>query len=103
MSWTTDALRRLREAGDDERVRVVGEISTELRNRWLETDAATRALPRVELVGTHANVFAILAVVFRAPRAAGWSQEEQDAFKAEATAGDYDHLLRTVMESLDVE
>lgn len=31
MSWTTDALKRLRQADDDELVRVVCEITTELR------------------------------------------------------------------------
>jgi hypothetical protein len=34
---------------------------------------------------------------------APWSQEERDAFRAEATAGDYDHLFGTVMKHFDVE
>ena len=62
-----------------------------------------RPRPRVKLVGTDGNAFAVLGHVFRALREAGWSQAEIDAFKAEATAGDYNHLLRVVMKYLDVE
>ncbi|MBZ0172755.1 MAG: hypothetical protein K8E66_10275 [Phycisphaerales bacterium] len=32
-----------------------------------------------------------------APRRAGVLKEDRDAFVAEATSGDYDHLLQTVM------
>jgi hypothetical protein len=62
-------------------------------------------LPRltVRLVGTDGNAFAVLGVVFRALREAGWSQEERDAFRAEATSGNYNHLLHTVMKYLDME
>jgi hypothetical protein len=63
----------------------------------------TRPRPRVELIGTDGNAFAVLGRVLRALREAGWSQPEIDAFKTEATAGDYDHLLPTVMKYVDVE
>ena len=36
-------------------------------------------------------------------RAAGVSQEEIDAYFAEATSGDYDHLLQTTMAWVDWE
>ena len=62
-----------------------------------------RSRPRVNLIGTDGNAFAVLGRVFRVLREAGWSQAEIDAFKAEATGGDYDHLLATVMKYLDVE
>ncbi len=51
----------------------------------------------VPLVGHDGNAFAILGSVTRALRRAGVPQAERDAFFAEATAGDYDHLLQTVM------
>ena len=32
---------------------------------------------------------------------AGLGKDERDEFMAEATSGDYDHLLRTVIETVD--
>jgi hypothetical protein len=48
-------------------------------------------------MGEDGNAFAILARVRRIMRNAGLSASEWDAFHEEATAGDYDNLLRTVM------
>ena len=56
---------------------------------------------RVRLVGEDGNAFSILGRVQGAMRRAGVSQEDRDAFMAEATSGDYDHLLRTVMATVD--
>jgi len=64
---------------------------------------AERPRPVVRLVGEDGNAFMVLGLVFRALREAGWSKEERLAFQAEATSGDYNHLLRTVMKYLDVE
>ena len=52
---------------------------------------------RVRLVGEDGNAFAILGRVARALRRAGVPPEEIRRFHEEATAGDYDHLLATVM------
>lgn len=54
----------------------------------------------VPLVGEDGNAFAILGRVITAMRRAGCTKEEIDAFKTEATSGDYDHLLATVMETV---
>jgi hypothetical protein len=43
------------------------------------------------------NAFAVVGKATRAARRAGWRKPELDAFKREATSGDYDHLLQTVM------
>lgn len=51
----------------------------------------------IPLVGEDGNAFAILARVKRTMRRAGLSDSEWDAFHEEATSGDYDNLLRTVM------
>jgi hypothetical protein len=51
----------------------------------------------VQLVGEDGNAFHILGKMQRALRQAGVSDAEVKAFHAEATAGDYDHLLRTCM------
>ena len=66
-------------------------------------DKPERPRPTVRLVGRDGNAFMVLGLAFRALKKAGWSKEERDAFQVEATAGDYNHLLATVMKYLDVE
>jgi hypothetical protein len=57
---------------------------------------------QVRLTGEDGNAFAVLGHVLRALRRAGVSPDECDAFQQEATAGDYDALLRTVMRWVEV-
>jgi hypothetical protein len=56
----------------------------------------------VELVGEDGNAFAILGRCTREMRRAGVSKSDIDAFLKEATGGDYDHLLQTVMRWVKV-
>jgi hypothetical protein len=56
----------------------------------------------VKLTGRDGNAFAILSAVRAAMRRALIDEAECDAFFAEATAGDYDHLLQTAMRWVDV-
>jgi uncharacterized protein DUF4314 len=56
---------------------------------------------QVQLSGEDGNAFAILGRTAAALRAAGVPQEEIDAYFAEATSGDYDHLLQTTMTWVD--
>lgn len=58
---------------------------------------------KVKLVGEDGNAFAILGRVTKALRKGGVSREEADAFLHEAMSGDYDHLLGTVMDWVDVD
>jgi hypothetical protein len=58
---------------------------------------------KVQLVGEDGNAYAILGRVSRAMRAAGIAKEERDKFFAEATSGDYDHLLRICMAWVDCD
>ncbi len=51
----------------------------------------------VKLIGEDGNAFAILGRTTRAMRLAGVPAAEIDAFRAEATSGDYNNLLQTVM------
>ena len=51
----------------------------------------------VRLVGEDGNAFAILGRVSRALRQGGVSDQEVAAYHAEATSGDYDHLLATTV------
>jgi hypothetical protein len=56
---------------------------------------------RVQLVGADGNAFAILGRVSKAMRRAGVSDDDVAAYFAEATAGDYDHLLCVTMRTVD--
>jgi hypothetical protein len=56
----------------------------------------------VELTGHDGNAYAILGRCQQAARRAGLPKAEIDAFFAEATAGNYDHLLQTCMAWFDV-
>ena len=51
----------------------------------------------VELTGQDGNGFFIIARTTGALRRAKVPTDEIDRFTAEATSGDYDHLLQTVM------
>jgi hypothetical protein len=56
----------------------------------------------VHLTGRNGNAFAIMGAVQGALRRAGVSKDELDAYVAESTSGDYDHLLRTAMKWVSV-
>lgn len=56
----------------------------------------------VKLVGEDGNAYNILGRVSRALRRAGVSKEEQGAYLAEATSGDYNKLLRVSMSWVNV-
>ena len=52
----------------------------------------------VELVGQDGNAFMILGRVAAAMRKHGLDKDEITAYNEEATAGDYDDLLRTTAQ-----
>ncbi len=56
----------------------------------------------VELLGSNSNAFALMGKVLKELRRANVSKEERDKFSAEATAGDFDHLLQTCMKWVQV-
>lgn len=58
---------------------------------------------KVTLIGEDGNAFAILGNVRRAMKRAALPANEIDVFTAEATSGDYDHLLTTVMNWVTVK
>jgi hypothetical protein len=57
----------------------------------------------VKMVGEDGNAFGIMGRCIRAARMAGLSTEQIDEFLAEATAGDYDHLLQTCLRYFDCD
>lgn len=56
--------------------------------------------PVLKLVGEDGNAFALLG---KAQRVARQNKMDWEAIKAEATSGDYDHLLATLCKHFDVE
>jgi hypothetical protein len=56
----------------------------------------------VPLTGEDGNAYNILGKVLKALRQAGVSQDEVEAFKQQATAENYDHLLQVVMQWVEV-
>lgn len=57
----------------------------------------------VQLTGNDGNAYAIIGAVIRGLKEADVSVEERDAFREEATSGDYDHLLQTAMKWVAVQ
>jgi hypothetical protein len=58
---------------------------------------------RVQLVGQDGNAFSIIGRTRVALRRGGVHAEAIDAFVQEATSGDYNHLLQTVMKWVSVD
>lgn len=56
----------------------------------------------VQLIGQDGNAFYILAKVCGALRSSGVPREIIDQFIDDATSGDYENLLRTCMEWVEV-
>jgi len=66
------------------------------------TDTCKYPNIKVELIGQDGNAFFILGKVSKALRAGGVSPEEVKTFMDTATSGDYNHLLATVMEWVEI-
>ena len=60
-------------------------------------------MPTLILVGRDGNAFAILGNAKKVMREAKWPKELQDEIMDEATSGDYNHLIQTMMKYFDVE
>lgn len=58
---------------------------------------------KMKLVGEDGNAFAIIGRAARALRSARVASTDINAFTNEAMSGDYDHLLRVVMETLSCD
>ncbi|MFT4326786.1 MAG: hypothetical protein ACMXYK_04755 [Candidatus Woesearchaeota archaeon] len=56
--------------------------------------------PKLKIIGEDGNAFAILG---KARRVAQQNNMNWDEIQAEATQGDYDHLLSTMMKYFEVE
>jgi hypothetical protein len=70
-------------------------------NAPMDPDEIRHPDVEVQLTGQDGNAFAVLGAVRKALVDAG-HQDEVEAFFAEATSGDYDHLLGTCMRWVNV-
>ena len=59
--------------------------------------------PPLSIIGKDGNALAILGEARKAARKAGWTTEEWNQVRDEATSGDYNHLLATLCDNFDVE
>lgn len=57
----------------------------------------------VKLVGEDGNAFSIISKIKYALRKNKISEEEQSEFMKESMSGDYDHVLQTAMNWVNVE
>lgn len=55
---------------------------------------------KVKLSGEDGNAFVMIARTRQALRRGGVPESEIDAFSEEATSGDYDHVLQTIMATV---
>ena len=58
--------------------------------------------PVVKLIGEDGNAFYIMGKVVKAMKMSGYSQDEIKEYQTKAMSGDYDHLLATTMDYVDV-
>ena len=57
---------------------------------------------KVKLTGRDGNAFAVMGAVVAALKKAGVAREDIDVYRDEAINGDYDHLLQTTMDTVEV-
>jgi hypothetical protein len=55
----------------------------------------------LSLDGVNGNAFAIMGVFRRQAKREGWSKEEIDQVLNEATSGDYENLVATILSYCD--
>lgn len=58
--------------------------------------------PKLKVIGKDGNAFFILGNAHRAAMEAGWTKEQWTEVQDKAMAGDYDNLLRVMVEHFDV-
>ena len=56
---------------------------------------------KMKLVGLDGNAFSILGAFQKEARKQGWDSSSIKSVIDEATSGDYDHLLRTIISNVE--
>jgi hypothetical protein len=58
--------------------------------------------PTLDLTKIDGNAFALIGTARKTLRKAGYSDEQLEQFKKEATSGDYDNVIQTIMKWCEV-
>lgn len=58
--------------------------------------------PVLNLASVSGNAFALLGAANRKMKEIGYTDEERDAFREKAMAGNYDHLIRCLSDEFDL-
>ena len=61
----------------------------------------TKQKVRMQLLGLDGNAFSIMGAFKRNAMRQGWTPDEIKQVLDEAMSGDYDHLLRTIINNVD--
>lgn len=56
----------------------------------------------MQLVGLDGNAYSVMGAFQQEARRQGWTKEEIDKVLNEAMSGDYNHLLATIIENVDM-
>ena len=56
---------------------------------------------KMTLIGVDGNAFSLMGAFSREARKQGWTNDEITVVTSECMEGDYDHLLRTLMDNID--
>jgi hypothetical protein len=57
---------------------------------------------KMQLVGLDGNAYSVMGAFQQEARRQGWTKEEIDKVLNEAMSGDYNHLLATIIENVDM-
>ncbi len=58
---------------------------------------------KLNLVGLDGNAYSLMGAFSKAARKQGWTKTEINNVLAECQSGDYDHLLRTLIDNTEPE
>lgn len=58
--------------------------------------------PRLQLIGVDGNALSLIGRAVKAGKKLGWSPTQVTWFIDKCKSGDYDNVLRTIMEHFDV-
>lgn len=69
----------------------------------MKTTPLPKKKVKLSLAEIDSNAYMLMGAFSRAARRQGWTDAEREAVLTECKAGDYDHLLQTLMEVCEDE
>lgn len=77
-------------------------LSNEIIDEVIAEEKQAQVKPRIRLVGADGNAFFLIGHAMSVAKKAGWTKDRIDAFREEATSGDYDNVLATIAKHFDI-